>query len=349
MSQTYPMALVTAPGKVEFQERILPEFGAKDVLIQLKVAAICGSDLHIFKGRHPSAALPVSIGHEAAGQIIAIGRDVSKHNIGDRVTIEPVIACGKCEYCRRGQYHLCAKISFQYRKGQGAFATYFIASEERVFKLPDSLSYEEGALVEPLSVALHAVKKSGLRLGQTCAVFGAGAIGLLVSILARRACGNQVFVSDINPFRLEKALEFGATNVINSRSDDPVETILAKTAQMGVDHSFEAVGLETTLLQALKALKKGGAATLLGIFENPDVVVPVNLFVQREISLAGSQGYCWDFQDSLALLENGAVNLKQLITHRIALDELQQGFEVLMNPKSNAIKVVLKIDENFSA
>jgi 2-desacetyl-2-hydroxyethyl bacteriochlorophyllide A dehydrogenase len=344
MSQTYPMAFVTAPGKVEFQERSIPEVGEKDVLIQVKAAAICGSDLHIFKGRHPSAALPVSIGHEAAGQIIAVGKEVTKHSIGDRVTIEPVIACGKCEFCRRGQYHLCMNISFQYRKGQGVFAPYFVASEERVFTLPDNLSYEEGALVEPLSVALHAVKKSGIRLGQTCAVFGAGAIGLLVSILVRQASGNRVFVSDINPFRLEKALEFGATDVINSRADDPVDAILSKTNQMGVDHSFEAVGLETTLLHALKALKKGGAATLLGIFENPDVVVPVNLFVQREISLAGSQGYCWDFQDSLALLENHAVNLKQLITHRITLNELQQGFELLMSPSINSIKVVIKID-----
>jgi threonine dehydrogenase-like Zn-dependent dehydrogenase len=275
MKRTYPMAMITAPGKVEFEERIIPKIAEKDVLIQLKAAAICGSDLHIFKGRHPSAALPVSIGHEAAGQIIAIGREVSKHQIGDRVTIEPVIACGKCEFCRRGQYHLCADISFQYRKGQGAFAPYFIASEERVFKLPDNLSYEEGALVEPLSVALHAVKKSGVRLGQTCAVFGAGAIGLLVSMLARRACGNQVFVSDINPFRLEKALEFGATDVINSQSDGPVETILAKTAQMGVDHSFEAVGLADTLLQALKTLKKGGSATLKSAWLVPRGIVGI--------------------------------------------------------------------------
>jgi 2-desacetyl-2-hydroxyethyl bacteriochlorophyllide A dehydrogenase len=341
MNKTYPMAMVAVPGKVEFQEHSLPPLGQKDVLVQIKAASICGSDLHIFKGHHPSAELPVSVGHEAAGQIIAVGKEVTKHTIGDRVTIEPVISCGQCEFCRRGQYHLCVNISFQYRRGQGAFTPYFVAGEERVFKLPDNLSYEEGALVEPLSVALHAVKKSGIRLGQTSAVFGSGAIGLLVAMLARRASGSRVFVSDINPYRLEKALEFGATDVINSLAADPVETILEKTAQMGVDRSFEAVGLDTTLLQALKALKKGGTATLLGIFKNPDVMVPVNLFVQREISLAGSQGYCWDFQDGLTLLENGVVDLKRLITHRMPLDELQQGFELLTNPKTASIKVVI--------
>jgi 2-desacetyl-2-hydroxyethyl bacteriochlorophyllide A dehydrogenase len=345
MSTTYPMAMVTAPGKVEFQTKILPDLGAREVLIQIKAAAICGSDLHIFKGLHPSATLPVSIGHEAAGQIIAVGKDVQKHKIGDRVTIEPVIACGKCDFCVRGEYHLCVSVSFQYRKGQGAFAPYFVASEERVFKLPDHLSYEEGALVEPLAVALHAVKKSGIRLGQTCAVFGAGAIGLLVAMLARRTTGSNVFVADINFFRLQRALELGATEVINSLEANPVVTIMEKTGQIGVDRSFEAVGLEATLIQSLKALKKGGTATLLGIFEKPDAVLPVNLFVQREINLAGSQGYCWDFQDSLTLLENGTVDLKRLITHYVNLVDLQQGFEILMKPQNNAIKVVINIDD----
>ncbi len=343
MSMTYPMAMVTAPGKVEFQTKTLRALGARDVLIQVKAAAICGSDLHIFKGMHPSAALPVSIGHEASGQIIAVGEEVQKYKVGDRVTIEPIIACGKCDFCMRGEYHLCVNVSFQYRKGQGAFAPYFIASEDRVFKLPDHLSYEEGALVEPLAVALHAVKKSGIRLGQTCAVFGAGAIGLLVAMLSHRTTASDVFVADINPFRLERALELGATGVINSLVSNPVETIMERTGQMGVDRSFEAVGLEATLIQSLTALKKGGTATLLGIFEKPDAVLPVNLFVQREINLAGSQGYCWDFQDGLVLLENNVVDLKKLITHRLNFDELQQGFETLLNPQSNAIKVVINI------
>jgi 2-desacetyl-2-hydroxyethyl bacteriochlorophyllide A dehydrogenase len=340
MIKTYPMAFVTAPGIIEFQDKQMHELGDHDVLIQIKAAAICGSDLHIFKGMHPMAPLPIAIGHEAAGQIIEIGGRVTKVSIGDRVTIEPVIACGKCYYCIRRDYHLCQNISFQYRKGQGAFAPYFIAHEDRVFRLPDGLSYLEGALIEPLSVALHAVKKSGITLGQTSAVFGAGAIGLLVALLARRASGSRVFVSDINPFRLEKALGLGATDIINSRATDPVETILTKTAQMGVDHSFEAVGLEVTLHQSLRVLKKGGNAVLLGIFENPDISLPANLFVQREINLTGSQGYCWDFQDSLTLLENGVIKLQQLITHQLPINEIQRGFEILEDPEIAAIKIV---------
>ncbi len=334
------MAVVTAPGKVEFQQRSLPELGDRDVLVAIKAAAICGSDLHIFKGLHPSAALPVTVGHEAAGEIIEIGQAVTKHAVGDRVTIEPIVTCGQCEFCERGLYHLCTNVSFKYRQGQGAFAPYFVASEDRVHELPDSVSYEEGALIEPLSVALHAVKKSGIRMGQTCAVFGAGAIGLLVAMLARRMTGDDVFVADINPFRLERAAEIGA-RVINSLKASPVDVISAETRQLGVDHSFEAVGLETTLVQALKCLKKGGVATLLGIFEKPDVALPVNIFVQREISLAGSQGYCWDFQDSISLVSHRSLDLQPLITHRLDLADLQRGFELSLNPNANSLKVVL--------
>ena len=342
MTPTYPMAVVTAPGKIEFREKQQPELGPRDVLIEVKAAAICGSDLHIFKGKHPSASLPVAVGHEASGKVIAIGKDVTRHTIGDRVTIEPIITCGECGFCRRGQYHLCQNVSFQYRKGQGAFAPYFVAHEERTFRLPEGISYAEGALVEPLSVALHAVKKSNLGPGHSAAVFGAGAIGYLVAALARRLSAGKMFVSDVNRFRLQKAAELGAV-AINSLEADPVAVIMEQTGHMGVDRSFEAVGLEITLTQALKALKKGGMAVLLGIFEDPNVVPPINLFVQREISLAGSQGYCWDFQDSLALLEDKAVDLNALITHRLELSDLQKGFETLLDPGSNALKVIVNI------
>jgi 2-desacetyl-2-hydroxyethyl bacteriochlorophyllide A dehydrogenase len=345
MRKTYPMAYVTAPGIIQFREKEMPELLEHDVLIQVKAAAICGSDLHIYKGLHPSAGLPVSIGHEVAGQILDIGQSVTTLKPGDRVTIEPVLSCGECEYCVRGSYHLCQNISFQYRKGQGAFTPYYVAKEKRVFKLPDGLSYAEGALIEPLSVALHAVKKSRLHLGQTSAVFGAGAIGLLVTALARQVTASRVFVSDINPFRLQKALELGATDVCNNMEADPVNVILDGTGQVGVDASFEVVGLQSTLVQSLMSLKKGGLATLLGIYEKPEALLPVNLFIQREIKMGGSQGYCWDFQDSLVLLENGAIDLKALITHKLKLCDLQQAFEILLDAGSHSVKVIIEMEE----
>jgi len=339
------MAIITAPGRVEFQQKTLVPLGDEEVLIKIRAAAICGSDLHLFKGLHPSAKLPVSVGHEAAGEIVEVGKKVIRHKVGDRVTIEPVIACGKCEYCVRGDYHLCANISFQYRKGQGAFTPYFIVHESRAFRLPDIISFAEGALVEPLSVAMHAVKKSGIRLGHTSAVFGAGAIGILVSMLSRQASGIGSIICDIHPYRLQKAIELGARFAINSQEQDPVTAIFMITEQMGVDKSFEAVGLEITLNQALQVLKHGGNATLLGIFEKLENKLPVNLFVQREISLYGSQGYSWDFQDSLKILALGNIDLKPLITHKLSLSELQHGFEILLKPENESIKVVIMMED----
>lgn len=341
---TYPMAIVTAPGKVEFVDRTLPECGPEDVLIAVKAATICGSDLHIFKGRHPSAPLPAAIGHELSGQVLEVGRRTARIHPGDRVTVEPALVCGVCDFCRRGQYHLCTEISFQYRRGQGAFTPFFVAPEERVFRLPDNVSYETGALIEPLAVAIHAVKNARLSLGHSTAVFGAGAIGLLVMMLARRASGGPVFIADVQPARLEAALALGAARAINSRSEDPVQLILDQTQELGVDRSFEAVGLEATLLQALRALKKGGHATLLGIFEDPHTVIPANLFVQREITLSGSQGYNWDFQSGLALLASGDFPLSALVTHCFPLERIQEGFDLLLSPENRAIKVAAQIN-----
>jgi 2-desacetyl-2-hydroxyethyl bacteriochlorophyllide A dehydrogenase len=333
------------PGRIAFEEKKLCPLETEEVLVRIKTAAICGSDLHLFKGKHPAVSLPVAVGHEAAGEVVAVGKGVTKHQVGSRVTIEPVIACGQCENCRKGRYNLCENISFQYREGQGAFAPYFIVHQRHAFELPAKVSYAEGALVEPLSVAMHAVQKTSLKLGQTTAVFGAGAVGLLVSVLAKQATGVGSVVCDVDPFRLEKALMLGAGMTVNALKGNPIEIIHAATQGKGVDAAFEAVGLDQTLLQALRSVRQGGGVTLLGIFEKPDLLMPINIFVQREISLAGSQGYAWDFQAALKLLESGAVNLTELITHRFPLDELQAAFELLMSRGHHAVKVVIEMPD----
>jgi len=344
MKKTYPMAFVTAPGKVEFRERKLPKLSSKDVLIGVKATSICGSDLHIFRGKHPAAPLPVAIGHELSGEVLRIGKEVTKIREGDRVVVEPVIICGECHFCRRGEYHLCLNISFQYRRGQGAFTPFFVAHEHWVHLLPRNVSFEEGALMEPLSVAIHAVKKGNLQLGHSVAIFGAGAIGLLVLILSRLSGLGEIFVVDVQGHRLKKAEELGALEAFDNARGDAVGKIFGKTSQLGVDRSFEAVGIGGTLIQSLKVLKKGGASILVGIFENPEVKLPANIFVQREISLMGSQGYCWDFQTALKMLEGGRIQLKQLITHVLPLPSLQKAFEYLTDPRRKAIKVVIQIE-----
>jgi len=340
MQETYPMAFVTAPGTVEFRERRLPSLQSNQVLVKVKAASICGSDLHIFKGKHPSAPLPAAVGHELCGEIIRVGREVARVQEGDRVAIEPVIVCGKCHFCQRGEYHLCLNISFQYRQGQGGFTPYFVAEERWVHKLPANISDAQGALLEPLSVAVHAVRRSGLQFGQTSAVFGAGAIGLLLLRVIRQAGGGDCFVVDLQPHRLETAQMLGGIP-LNNREVDVLKYIYAATASLGVDRSFEAVGIAPTLVQSLQVLKKGATAILVGIFEEPAVNIPANLFVQREITLTGSQGYCWDFPRAIELVESGKVQLQPLITHSLPLESLQQAFDLLSDPENAAIKVLI--------
>lgn len=344
MEKTYPMAFVTAPGQIEYREKKLPELHRHGVLVKVKATSICGGDLHIFKGKHPAAPLPVPIGHEISGEVLKIGRNVSKVKEGDKVVVEPVIICGQCVFCQRGEYNLCSNISFQYRKGQGGFTPYFIADEDWVHQLPQRTPFEEGALIEPLAVAVHAVKKGGVQFGHTAAIFGAGAIGLMVLLLTKLSGAGETFVVDVQDFRLEKARELGASEAINGSRQDPVEYISSRTEALGVDRAFEAVGTEKTLVECLKVLKKGGTSIVIGLFEDREIRIPANIFVQKEIALIGSQGYCWDFQVALKLVEGGNLKLGALITHTMPLSALQDAFELLIDPRSMAIKVVIQID-----
>jgi threonine dehydrogenase-like Zn-dependent dehydrogenase len=315
--EDYPMAVVTAPGKVEFVKRTLPPVGDHDVLLRVKACAICGGDLHIYKGKHPLASLPMAIGHELSGEVIQTGNSVTRTSPGDRIAVEPVIPCGKCYFCLRGEYHLCQDIRYQYAAGQGGFTPFFAVSENWVHRLPDFLSFEEGAL-------------------------GAGGIGLFLVQVARAAGCGSVFVADLLDHRLKTALTLGATAAMNAAREDPVERILKETDSLGVDRSFEAVGAEKTLHQCAQSLKKGGICALIGLFEEAHHIhFPINLFVQKEIQIRGCRGYCWDFQVALDLVKAGGVKLKPLISHQLPLTDLPMAFEILSDPKAKAGKVVI--------
>jgi 2-desacetyl-2-hydroxyethyl bacteriochlorophyllide A dehydrogenase len=335
------MVFITQPGKVEIRERPIPPLGELDVLIKVRAAALCGSDLHIYKGKHPTVSLPVPVGHEIAGEVEEVGAGVTKVKPGDRVTVEPVIICGECHYCQRGDYHLCANISFQYRQGQGGLTTDFVAPERWVHLLPNGISYPAGALIEPLAVAVHAVRLANLNIAESVAIFGAGAIGLLILQVARASGAGEVFITDIRDARLGVALELGASGAFNSSKCNAVEKVLEQTGGLGVRRAFEAVGLEVTLAQALQSLQKGGQAVLVGLFEADSICIPANLFVQKEISLTGSQGYHWDFQRGIELVQRGDIDLEKMITHQFPLQHTQKAFETLFDQNQDAIKVVI--------
>ncbi|WP_313127949.1 zinc-dependent alcohol dehydrogenase [Anaerocolumna sp.] len=331
---------VVEPGKVDFLERELKNPEGKEVLIRIVSSSICGSDLHIFKGKHPSAPLPVTIGHEFSGDIIAVGDQVKNVKAGDRVTVEPCLVCGECLACRTGNYGYCENISFTYRNGDGAMAQYIMVQEPYVYKLPDSMSYDEGALIEPLSVAAHAVRRADIKLGERVIIIGSGAIGMLIAALSRRSGASEVVVVDHNDGKLQMALEMGATRTINSKNEDIYQVVNELTDGYGMDKSFECVGLEATFLQAMMSIKKNGLATIIGIFENPNITIPATRFITHEIKVQGSQGYCWDFPVALSVADT--IPLKKLITHKFPLDQLQEALETCLSREKGAIKVLIE-------
>jgi len=330
---------VIEPGKVDFLLRTVDESKEQQVVIKIASSAICGSDLHIFKGKHPSAPLPVTIGHEFAGEVVAVGSKVSKVKIGDRVTVEPVIVCGKCRACRTGNYGYCENISFTYRVGDGAMADYITVEEPYVYKLPEHLSYSAGALIEPLAVAVHAVRRADIKLGEKVLVIGAGAIGILVAALCRRRGAAEVAIADFSQKRLNIALELGATMAINPSKQNVYDVVSKITDGVGMDKTFECVGLEATFNQAMMALRKNGLATIVGIFENPNITIPATRFITHEIRVQGSQGYCWDFP--IALEMSKEIDLEKLITHTFKLEDLQQALETCLDRDSGALKVII--------
>jgi len=332
---------VASPKTVDFIERPVKEPGDNELVIQIVSSAICGSDMHIFSGKHPLVQLPVTIGHELSGNVAAAGKAVTRFKVGDRVTVEPCIVCGKCDACLRGTYGYCENISFAYRNGDGAFARFITVKESNAYHLPENLSYNAGALIEPMSVAAHAVRRAGIALGEKVLVIGAGAIGILVTALCRQSGAADILVCDYSASRLAMAKEFGASVTVNLREGDDLELAVREmTGGTGMDKTFECVGKESTFIQAMTALRRNGLATIIGIFEEPNITINAMRFITHEIRVQGAQGYCWDFPIAIKMSE--LINLERLVTNEFPLDHLQKALEICFDPQAESIKVIVK-------
>jgi (R,R)-butanediol dehydrogenase/meso-butanediol dehydrogenase/diacetyl reductase/L-iditol 2-dehydrogenase len=330
---------VVEPGVIGFETRILGPVAPGKARIRIVSSAICGSDLHIYKGLHPSVRLPVTIGHEFSGEIVELGEGAVGHAVGDRVTLEPVIPCGVCPACLHGEYGYCENINFTYRVGDGAMADYIDALDSHVFALPDAISWDAGALIEPLAVATHAVRRSEIDIGDKVIVFGAGAIGILIGAVCKRAGAEEVVVVDYADARLEAARDLGATKTVNPAKESVDDVVRDLSSGRGMDKAFECVGLESTFVQAMMSIRKNGLATMVGIFEKPEIRIPATRFVTHEIRIQGSQGYCWDFPAAIGLALS--MPLDRLVTHHFPLGELQSAFETSIDRNAGAVKVLV--------
>ena len=330
------------PFKTRFLNREITGLERDEVLIRIMASAICGSDLHIARGKHPSVPLPATPGHEFSGTVLAVGSDAGELSLGTAVTVEPCIVCGKCEACRHGNYGYCENISYTYRMGNGAMADYIVVKKDYVYPLPPYLSFETGALIEPLSVATHAVRRAGVSLGDSIVVIGDGAIGLMITAMCLRCGASRVIVAGHSHSRLDIALRMGATAAINTHELDLEREVLRMTGGKGVDKSFECVGREECFHQAINVLRHNGTATVAGIYENQSLSFAPARLVTHELHIQGTQGYCWDFPAAIAAAKD--IPMDSFISHRFPMSRLQHALDTALDSRSGAIRVLLLPD-----
>lgn len=344
------VAVMNGIGEMGFVEREIPKPAADEVLVKLEYVGICGSDMHYYEtGAIGDYVVepPFVLGHEPGGVVVEVGENVKHLQVGDRVALEPGKTCGHCEFCKQGKYNLCPDvIFFATPPVDGVFQEYVAHEADLCFKLPDNVSTLEGALIEPLAVGFHAAIQGDAHLGQKAVVMGAGCIGL-VSMMALKARGvSEVYVVDIMEKRLDKAMELGATGVINGAKEDVVAKVKELTGGMGADLVVETVGTQITTVQAIHMAKKGSNIVLVGYSKSGEMTLPMSLVLDKELTFKTVFRYRHIYPLAIDAVASGKVNLKGIVTDIFSLDEAQKAMDYSMNNKADIVKAVIKITED---
>ncbi len=343
------VAVMLGVGKMGFEERDIPKAKDDEVLVKLEYVGICGSDLHYYEtGAIGDYVVkpPFVLGHEPGGTVVEVGKNVKHLKVGDRVALEPGKTCGHCEFCKTGRYNLCPDVVFFATPPvDGVFQEYVAHEADLCFKLPDNVSTLEGALIEPLAVGFHAAIQGEAHLGQRAVVMGAGCIGL-VSMMALKARGvSEVYVVDIMEKRLEKALELGATGVINGAKEDVLERVKELTGGAGMDLVIETAGTEITTRQAIHMAKKGSNIVLVGYSKSGEMTLPMSLVLDKELTFKTVFRYRHIYPMAIDAVAAGKVNLKGIVTDVFGLDEAQKAMDYSVNNKADIVKAVIRSAE----
>ncbi|RSL30004.1 zinc-binding dehydrogenase [Salibacterium salarium] len=329
----YQSAEYVEVGKIE-----KPTIETGEARVKVKYAGICGTDMMIFSGKHPRATAPLAMGHEFSG-VIDDMQGSSAFSTGDRVVIEPTLSCGTCEACQNGNNHVCKELQLIGIDKHGGFAEYVKVPVDRLHPIPEKLPDTMAALTEPVAVAVHTVRRSDVNVGQTVAVLGAGPIGLLTGIIAKLAGAKEVIISDVSPYRLDKAEEMGLTPV-DARHKDIKEEVMDRTMDKGADVVFEVAGNSVTAKQMVDLAKIQGQIVVVSVYKQPP---EVNLAAMhfKEISLTTTRCYSHDdFKTAIAIMAD-ELDLSGLISHVLPLDDIEKGFSLMKNP-DNALKILIQ-------
>jgi L-iditol 2-dehydrogenase len=332
--------------ELELTDMPQPEIGANDVLVRVRACGICGSDVHGLDGSTGRRIPPIVMGHEAAGVITEVGREVKAWKAGDRVTFDSTVSCGRCHFCRRGEINLCDNrqvlgVSCGDYRRHGAFAEYVSVPENILYRLPESLPFEHAAMIEAVSIAVHAVNLTPRSLGDTAVVVGSGMIGQLTIQAAKIAGFSRVFAVDIDDAKLEMARKLGADEVFNSKNTDAAAEIAARTDGHGADAALEAVGATDPIRTAISCVRKGGTVTLIGNI-SPKIELSLQPVVTRQIRLQGSCASSGEYPACIELLSSGAIRVDSMISARTPLDDAAGWFSRLYGHEPNLMKVIVQ-------
>lgn len=337
-------AIMTQPGQIEYRDVPVPEVGSHQIEVKMINIGVCGSDIHVWHGKHPYTSYPVVQGHEVAAVITKLGSDLRDFKVGDKVTLQPQVVCGKCYPCTHGMYNDCNELKVMGFQTTGMASEYFVTEADKAIKLPDSMSFEHGAMIEPLAVACHAVKRFGEVNGKNVVVIGGGPIGNLVAQTAKAKGAAKVLVSEISEYRLAVAEKCGL--LVNN----PKLTLLKDAMNNafgsdGADVIFECIGSAFTMQETVEIARKGSDIIVVGVV--PDLCKMNMGFVQdRELRITGSAMYrVEDYREAIELVGKGFIEFDALITHHVPFSDYASAYRLIEEQKDKAMKVMIEMEK----
>jgi len=337
--------VMTAPGQITFREIPVPELQENQVLVRIQMIGICGSDIHVYHGEHPFTPYPVTQGHEVSAEIVALGASVSGFEVGQKVTIEPQVYCGTCHPCTHGKYNLCEELKVMGFQTTGTASTYFAVDASKVTPIPQGMSFEEGAMIEPLAVAVHAVRRYGDVAGQKVVVLGAGPIGNLVAQVAKGMGAETVMVTDVSDYRLALAKTCGADVVVNTREKDFGEAMVEHLGPDKADVIYDCAGNNITMNQAVRCARKGSTIILVAVFAGM-ATVDLAVLNDHELDLNTTMMYRHeDYITAIEMVNAGKIQLQPLMSKIFPFAQYKQAYEHIDSNRETTMKVLINVQD----
>lgn len=344
MEKTMIQQVMTAPKEITFQTVPVPKPAANQVLLKIRRIGICGSDIHVYHGTHPFTSYPVTQGHELSGEVVELGEGVKDFRVGQKVTVEPQVYCGKCYPCTHGKYNLCESLKVMGFQTTGTASEYFAVDASKVTPLPDEMSFDDGAMLEPLAVTVHAAKRFPEINGAKVAILGCGPIGILLAQSAKALGAEKVMITDVSDLRLELAKKVGVDFAVNTREKDFGDAMIEAFGPDKADVIYDCAGNDITMGQAIKYARKGSTIILVAVFgkmANVDLAV----FNDHELDLNTSMMYTHvDYLDAIKFVNEGKIQLAPLQTKHFAFKEYFDAYKFIDANRETTMKVIIDVD-----